>query len=82
MSTDKPTIKFPPPRIQGKSITQPGGMDVYVSAQLEQMRKHLSDAWIGETIDKLSAILKDPKHPAHPAVRRLVLEAQNATTST
>ena len=81
MSTDKPTIKFAP-RHQGKSITQQFGVDEYAARQVEQIRKSLEDTLIAETTAKLSSILKDPKHPAHHKVRRLVLEAQNATTST
>lgn len=81
MSTDKPTIKFAPPH-QGKSITQKFGMDDLAARQVEQIRKSLEDTLIAETTAKLSSILKDPKHPAHHKVRRLVLEAQNATTST
>lgn len=75
------TIRFLP-RNPGKSVTGKFGMDAFIARELGEMQKHLEDHFVAETIDKLSAILKDPKHPAHHKVRRLVLEAKNATTST
>lgn len=70
------TIKFPAPPPRNVFLGD------YVQEQLKQIQRHLDDKFIAQTVATLSAILKDPKHPAHPAVKRLVLEAQNATTST
>lgn len=70
------TIKFPTPTPHNVFLND------YAQEQLKQIQKHLEDNFVAATIDKLSAILKDPKHPAHHKVRRLVLEAKNATTST
>lgn len=55
-------------------------LDDYVQEQLKQIQKHLDDQFIAQTVATLSAILKDPKHPAHHTVRQLVLEAKNAAT--
>lgn len=73
---EKVTIRFPTPTPHNALLGD------YVQEQLNQIRNHLEDAFIAETVAKLSAILKDPKHPAHHTVKQLVLEAQNATPST
>lgn len=67
----KGTIKFPTPTPHNFFL------DDYVQEQLKQIQRHLDDKFIAQTVATLSAILKDPKHPAHHTVRRLVLEAQN-----
>lgn len=65
------------PRNPGKSVTEKFGMDAFIARELAEMQKHLEDKFIAATVDKLSTILRDPKHPAHHKVRRLVLEARN-----
>lgn len=77
MSTDKPTIKYSIPPQEVAGLYDNTILDDYIKRQMDQARQALDDTFIAETIAKMSAILKDPKHPAHHTVRRLVLEAQN-----
>ena len=77
------TIKFPKPKV-GIIGGEPSNTFVndYVQEQLKQVHKHLEDAFVTATIAKLTEIYRDDKHPAHPQVRRLLLEVKNAPTST
>lgn len=73
------TVKFPKPKV-GTIGGEPSNTFVndYIQEQLKQMHKHLEDAFVEATIAKLTEIYRDAKHPAHPQVRRLLLEVKNA----